>query len=123
MIALFKDGGGGDIYRRMASVCFRKPLPKISKCERQQAKAISLGIIYGLGAKHLASQLNEHMLRDGVNGRGGDNESSAAGVTATAKTFSEKDAKKLIASWFACFPAVRAFMSRTIALAKHKGYV
>ena len=92
MIALFTRDDGGDIYRRMAALCFRRPLAMITQQERQLAKAVSLGIIYGLGAKHLADQLNEFLLRT----------SAVTPAGKTTKKFSEKDAKVLIASKLTC---------------------
>jgi DNA polymerase-1 len=47
---------GGDIHKRMASWINKVPEDKITDEERQQAKEISFGLIYGMGVKTLAER-------------------------------------------------------------------
>jgi DNA polymerase-1 len=46
---------GRDVHREMASAIFSKPPADISKAERFLAKAVSFGILYGRGARALAT--------------------------------------------------------------------
>lgn len=47
-----------DVYRLMASLCFGVPVERVSKEERDRAKTISLGIVYGMGPANLAEKLS-----------------------------------------------------------------
>lgn len=51
MIQAFQDGE--DLHQLTASLMTRKPLEEISPEERQKAKALNFGLLYGLGAKGL----------------------------------------------------------------------
>src|SRR5207248_2344309 len=46
-----------DVYKLMASICFSRPIDKVTKEERTLAKQISLGLIYGMGPELLASKM------------------------------------------------------------------
>jgi DNA polymerase I len=48
---------GQDIHLQTAAKILKKPLKLINKQEREQAKAINFGIIYGMGAKKLSEQI------------------------------------------------------------------
>jgi len=91
----------GDVYDLMASSCFHIPLHQVSKQDRQKAKTISLGIVYGMGAANMANQLQNH----------------------SGKSMSTQAAQELIRSWHAKFHMVKDFMNRTVSLAKQTGYV
>lgn len=47
---------GGDIHQRMASQIFHVELDKVTPEQRQQAKEISFGLIYGMGVKSLSAR-------------------------------------------------------------------
>ena len=48
----------GDIFKAIASSWLEKPLCSITSKERQSAKQICYGILYGMGPKALAEQLD-----------------------------------------------------------------
>ncbi len=62
--------------------------------ERKKAKTLNFEIIYGVGYKKLAEQLN----------------------------ISEDDGKRMIDGWFAGYPYVKAWMNRELANARRLGY-
>jgi len=86
---------GHDIHTATASKIFGKPLEQISKSERSQAKSANFGIIYGISAFGLAQNMN----------------------------ISRSEAKQLIEGYFATYPKVKAYMDRSIAIAREKSYV
>ena len=49
---------GGDVYINLASEIFNRPGVNISPEERNRAKVICLGVIYGMGAPAAAARLN-----------------------------------------------------------------
>lgn len=51
MIAAYKQGQ--DLHRLTASIISGKPVEEITKEERQKAKAVNFGLIYGMGAEGL----------------------------------------------------------------------
>ncbi|MFN7665567.1 MAG: DNA polymerase I [Inhella sp.] len=93
MLAAFASGE--DIHKATASEVFGVPLAEVSGEHRRAAKAINFGLIYGMGAYGLASQLN----------------------------IDPKAAKDYIDKYFARFVGVRRYMDETRASAKAKGYV
>jgi DNA polymerase-1 len=93
MLAAFAIGE--DIHKATASEVFGVPLAEVSGEHRRAAKAINFGLIYGMGAYGLASQLN----------------------------IDPKAAKDYIDKYFARFVGVRRYMDETRASAKAKGYV
>jgi DNA polymerase-1 len=86
---------GDDIHRATASEVFGVPLGDVSAEQRRYAKVINFGLIYGMSAFGLASNLS--IDRD------------------TAKNFIER--------YFARYPGVARYMERTRAQAKQFGYV
>jgi DNA polymerase-1 len=86
---------GEDIHRATASEVFGVPLGEVSSEQRRYAKVINFGLIYGMSAFGLASNL------------GIDRE--------TAKNFIER--------YFTRYPGVARYMERTRVLAKQNGYV
>lgn len=52
------NSGDGDLHRYTASLLFKKSPENITKAERQLAKAVSFCIVYGGGAKKIASEAN-----------------------------------------------------------------
>ncbi len=86
---------GVDIHAMTASEMFNEPVEGMDPMVRRRAKAINLGIIYGISAFGLANQL---------------------GISRT-------EAKEYIDSYFKKFPGIRQYMDDTIASAKANGYV
>ncbi len=86
---------GEDIHRATAAEVFGVALDAVSSEQRRYAKVINFGLIYGMSAFGLASQLNI--------------ENSAA--------------KQYIDLYFARYPGVKHYMDNTREQAKAKGYV
>ncbi len=86
---------GEDIHRATASEVFGAPLGEVSAEQRRYAKVINFGLIYGMSAYGLASQL---------------------GI--------DKDvARGFIERYFTRYPGVAKYMERTREQAKRQGYV
>ena len=86
---------GLDVHRATAAEVFGVPLEQVSNEQRRYAKVINFGLIYGMSAFGLASNL---------------------GI--------ERDAaKNYIERYFARYPGVAAYMERTRVQAKQQGYV
>jgi len=81
---------GIDLHKYTASLIFNKPMDQVTDEERKKAKTVNFGIAYGITAKGLAEQLN----------------------------ISEKDAQKLIDTWFQTHS--RVWATRKIILEKTK---
>ena len=86
---------GVDVHRATASEVFNVPVPEVSNEQRRYAKVINFGLIYGMGAFGLASNLG----------------------------IEQKAAKDYIDRYFARFAGVKRYMDDTRASAKAKGYV
>ena len=86
---------GEDVHRATASEVFGVPVGEVSADQRRTAKVINFGLIYGMSAFGLASNLNI-----------------------------EREAAKLyIDRYFTRYPGVARYMERTRAEAKRQGYV
>ena len=86
---------GIDVHRATASEVFGVPVAEVSSEQRRYAKVINFGLIYGMGAFGLASNLG----------------------------IEQKAAKDYIDRYFARFAGVRRYMDETRVLAREKGYV
>ena len=86
---------GEDIHRVTAAEVLGKPAETLTREERNRAKAVNFGIIYGISAFGLSEQLS----------------------------ISREEAQAYIDTYLARFPHVNEFISRTIASAKELGYV
>ena len=86
---------GEDIHKATASEVFGVSLQEVSSEQRRAAKAINFGLIYGMGAFGLASNL---------------------GITRDA-------AQSYIDRYFARYPGVAQYLAETRALAHAQGYV
>jgi DNA polymerase-1 len=86
---------GEDIHKATASEVFGVSLQDVSADQRRAAKAINFGLIYGMGAFGLASNL---------------------GITRDA-------AQSYIDRYFTRYPGVAQYMAETRALAHEQGYV
>ncbi|MBK6470157.1 MAG: DNA polymerase I [Betaproteobacteria bacterium] len=86
---------GLDVHRATASEVFGVPVAEVSSEQRRYAKVINFGLIYGMGAFGLASNLG----------------------------IEQKAAKDYIDRYFARFAGVKRYMDETRISAKAKGYV
>ncbi|XP_063716412.1 DNA polymerase theta-like [Symsagittifera roscoffensis] len=87
--------GGGDVFKSIASVWKDVKLDKVSELERNNAKQMCYGIVYGMGAKALSEQLGT----------------------------SVSDAEKFIRSFRMAFPALFDFVDATIEFCQKHEYV
>jgi len=86
---------GMDVHRATASEVFAVPHDEVSSEQRRYAKVINFGLIYGMGAFGLASNLG----------------------------IEQKAARDYIERYFARFAGVKRYMEETRAQAKARGYV
>jgi DNA polymerase I len=86
---------GQDIHTATAARVFKVDPENVTREMRSSAKTANFGIIYGISAFGLAQRLN----------------------------ISRHDAKELIDNYFNTFPGVRAYMDRSIKIARENGYV
>jgi DNA polymerase-1 len=86
---------GIDVHRATASEVFGAPVAEVSSEQRRYAKVINFGLIYGMGAYGLASNLG----------------------------IEQKAAKDYIDKYFMRFAGVKRYMDETRVIAKTKGYV
>ncbi|NNE32583.1 MAG: DNA polymerase I [Winogradskyella sp.] len=93
MIEAFKNGE--DIHASTASKVFNVPLNEVSREQRSNAKTVNFGIIYGVSAFGLSNQTD----------------------------LSRSEAKDLIATYYATYPKLRAYMSEQVDFARENGYV
>ena len=85
---------GNDIHAATAAKIFKKPLGEVTPEERRKAKTANFGIIYGISAFGLAERL---------------------GV-------SRQEAKQLIDEYFVTYPGVKAYMEKSIEMARERGF-
>lgn len=93
MINAFKNGE--DIHASTASKVFNVPLAEVTREQRNNAKTVNFGIIYGVSAFGLSNQTN----------------------------LSRSEAKELIDTYYATYPKLRNFISNQIDFARENGYV
>ena len=93
LVAAFASGE--DVHRRTASEVFGVPPEQLTSEQRRYAKVINFGLIYGMSAFGLASQL---------------------GVERSA-------AQQYMDRYFMRYPGVASYMKRTRESAREKGYV
>jgi len=86
---------GIDVHRATASEVFGVPVPEVTSEQRRYAKVINFGLIYGMGAFGLASNLG----------------------------IEQKAARDYIERYFARFAGVKRYMDETKARAAQVGYV
>ena len=84
-----------DVHRRTASLVFGVPMDQVTSTQRNQAKTINFGVIYGMGPQRLARE-------NGV---------------------SMAEAKKFIEDYFAKYPGIQKFTTECVETAKEQGYV
>jgi DNA polymerase-1 len=83
---------GEDAHRRTASIVSGVPMEKVSKSQRQSAKPVNFGLIYGLGAEKLVIY-----------------SMSSYGVAITLS-----QAKQFIKRYFEGYPRIRAWQERAL---------
>ena len=86
---------GADIHRATAAEIFSVPQAEVTAEQRRYIKAVNFGLIYGMGAFGLATQLN----------------------------IERAAAQQFIDRYFARYPGVAEYMQRTRELARAQGYV
>lgn len=84
-----------DFHRLTASIMYGTPVKKVAKDQRQAAKTITFGLIYGKTAAGLAADLN----------------------------ISEKEAKALIDKFFAAYPSAKKWLFEIEEQAERRGFV
>lgn len=84
-----------DIHRRTAAEVFNTPFEQVTSLQRNRAKAVNFGIVYGISDYGLATQLR----------------------------ISRAEAKIYIERFFEEFPAIHLYQDKLIAEAKLNGYV
>jgi len=86
---------GQDIHRRTAAEIFGVPLEQVTPEQRNSAKAVNFGIVYGISDFGLARNLG----------------------------ISREQAKRYIESYFSRYPGIKEYMDRIVELGKKQGYV
>tara|TARA_Y100000996_G_scaffold220164_2_gene173173 strand:- start:434 stop:3259 length:2826 start_codon:yes stop_codon:yes gene_type:complete len=93
MINAFRNGE--DIHQSTASKVFEIPLNKVTKDQRNNAKTINFGIIYGVSAFGLSQQTN----------------------------LNRSESKDLIETYYASYPKLRGYIDSQVNFARENGYV
>ncbi|MCL2254023.1 MAG: DNA polymerase I [Lachnospiraceae bacterium] len=84
-----------DIHRITAAKVFHTPFSEVTDLQRRNAKAVNFGIVYGISSFGLSQDL----------------------------TISRKEAESYIEQYFATYPKVKEFLTKTVETAKEKGFV
>ena len=92
LIAAFD--AGDDIHTATAARVFHVPESEVDSGQRAKAKMVSYGLAYGMEAYGLAQRLN----------------------------IGRAEAAEILDSYFSAFPSVKAYMERTVAEARERGY-
>ena len=85
---------GHDIHAATAAKVFHVPIDQVTKEQRSRAKAVNFGIIYGMSAFGLAERME----------------------------ISRSEAADIIKKYFEEYQGIKAYMNRSIALARERGY-
>ena len=85
---------GHDIHAATAAKVFHVPMDQVTKEQRNRAKAVNFGIIYGMSAFGLAERME----------------------------LSRSEAADIIRKYFEEYAGIKEYMNRSIALAKERGY-
>ncbi len=84
---------GADLHRATASQMFGVPLESVTREQRERAKSLNYGLIYGMGAEGLASRIGSTV----------------------------KEAEELIARYFAAYPGVARWLREAAERALRQG--
>ncbi|MCD5401312.1 DNA polymerase [candidate division NPL-UPA2 bacterium] len=98
LIDAFKSGE--DVHIKTAAGIAQKPASEVSKAERQAAKALNFGLIYGMSAKTLKIYAE----------------------TSYGVTMSEEEAKKARTAFFELYPGIEAWQARQIKKQWESGF-
>ena len=93
LLAAFAEGA--DVHRRTAALIAGVPEDEVTPAMRSAAKAINFGVIYGMGARALARQIDVKV----------------------------NEAATFIETYFATYPGVRRFIEETREQARRDGFV
>ena len=93
LINAFKNNQ--DVHRTTAAEVFHVPFDEVTPLQRRNAKAVNFGIVYGISAFGLAKDLG----------------------------IGRKEAQDYIDSYFETYPKIKAFLDKTVADAREKGYI
>ncbi len=93
LVAAFKEGK--DIHRRTAALILGKPEEEVTSQERNRAKVVNFGILYGMGPRRLARETG----------------------------LSVKEATEFIEKYFAALPGVKAWLEETLERARKEKMV
>jgi len=93
MIEAFNSGH--DIHAATAAKIYKVPIEEVTPDMRRKAKTANFGIIYGISVFGLAERMN----------------------------VDRKEAKELIGGYFATYPQIKAYMEKSIELARNQNYV
>ncbi len=93
MVEAFKTGA--DIHRRTAAEVFQIPMDSVTPEQRDSAKAINFGIVYGISSFGLAKGTN----------------------------LTRAEAQHYIDQYFSRYPGVKSYLDNIIVTAKEQGYV
>jgi DNA polymerase-1 len=93
MIEAFREGD--DIHAATAAKIYKIGLDEVTGDMRRKAKTANFGIIYGISVFGLAERMN----------------------------VDRKEAKELIDGYFETYPQIRAYMDKSIEVARENGYI
>jgi len=93
LLAAFREGE--DVHARTAAEIFRVPLDSVTSDQRQVAKGINFGLVYGMSSQGLAAQLG----------------------------ISQAQAERYIEAYFGRYAGVRRYMAEMVARAREQGHV
>ncbi len=85
---------GADIHKMTASAVFNVPFDEVTDRLRSNAKAVNFGIIYGISAFGLSTDID----------------------------ISPKEAKEFISEYFKTFPSIKDFIDKLVGFSKKTGY-
>eukprot|EP00899_Mesostigma_viride_P016271 jgi/Mesvir1/24645/Mv21951-RA.2 len=101
LVAIFSDASRGDVFRMLAAKCIKKQpqqaldLGSVTEAERDTAKQLVYGVLYGMGAATLAAKLR----------------------------CCEADARRLIADFDASFPRLAEWRREQLVACQKNGYI
>jgi DNA polymerase I len=85
----------GDVHRRTAARIFGVPMDKVTAKQRDRAKTINFGVIYGMGPMRLAREID----------------------------ISLEEARQFIEAYFASYPGVHRYTVECVHKAKEQGFI
>jgi DNA polymerase I-like protein with 3'-5' exonuclease and polymerase domains len=97
---------GGDFHSSIAKLVFKLPcevdqVSKLYKLERQAAKAVTFGILFGAGAKRVSAEVTK----------------------SSGSYFSVQEAQEVIDDYFRTFPKLKLWLKKSESFIKENSYV